>query len=150
MRIRPQYKVVDLHKDQRYGGYDSFVTDWVRVVKSQPRLIDVPHQDDAFQENMDIHDCSAIDVMIEEVGPLVHESRSSEELDITVEAYSEEEIPIKTPMKRPTRIPTLHPIVILMRIPTYRTLYDYVLLYLCYHYNYNFLLLVLMFIMFIN
>ncbi|KAI5658353.1 hypothetical protein M9H77_27146 [Catharanthus roseus] len=56
MRIHPQYKIVDLHKDQRYGGYDHFLlahqveqvsflpylgskrtrTDWLSVIKSQP------------------------------------------------------------------------------------------------------------------
>ncbi|KAI5681805.1 hypothetical protein M9H77_03033 [Catharanthus roseus] len=62
----------------------------VDVMKSQPHLIDVPHQDDVFQENVDIHNGSAIDVIIEDVGPLIHESRSSEELDIIVETYFDE------------------------------------------------------------
>ncbi|KAI5676390.1 hypothetical protein M9H77_07340 [Catharanthus roseus] len=120
----------------RYGGYDPFVlahqaeqdlflpypsfkrprNDWVSMVKSRLRLID----------NVDIHDGSAIDVTIEDVGPFVHESRSSEELDIASEMYFEEKIPMKTLMKRPTRILMLHPIMILMRISTYRTLYDYI------------------------
>ncbi|KAI5676669.1 hypothetical protein M9H77_07619 [Catharanthus roseus] len=147
-----------MHKDRRYRGYGPFVlahqaeqvsflpytgsktlwTDWVSMVKSGPCLIHVPHQDDAFQENVDIHNSSALYVMIEDVRLLVHESRLSEELDMAVETYFEEvkmmkpkyngilrkKIPIKTPMKRSTRIS--------MRILTYRTLHDYVLLYLCY------------------
>ncbi|KAI5664399.1 hypothetical protein M9H77_23722 [Catharanthus roseus] len=65
--------------------------DWVSVIKSQPHLIDVSYQDDAFKENMDIPEGSTIDVMIEYVGPLIHESRSLEELDIAVETYFEKE-----------------------------------------------------------
>ncbi|KAI5671621.1 hypothetical protein M9H77_11985 [Catharanthus roseus] len=45
-------------------------------------LIDVPVQDNAFQENVDIVEGSTIDAMIKDVGMLVHDSRSSEELDI--------------------------------------------------------------------
>ncbi|KAI5657930.1 hypothetical protein M9H77_26723 [Catharanthus roseus] len=60
------------------------------VMKSRPRLIDVPHQDDVFQENVDIHEGSIIDVTNKDVGPLVHEFRSSKELDIAVEIYFEE------------------------------------------------------------
>ncbi|KAI5649504.1 hypothetical protein M9H77_35509 [Catharanthus roseus] len=73
-----------------YPGSKRSRTDWVNVMKSRPHLIDVPHQDDKFQENMDIHEGSTIDVMIEDVGPLVHESHLSEELDIAVETYFEE------------------------------------------------------------
>ncbi|KAI5675835.1 hypothetical protein M9H77_06785 [Catharanthus roseus] len=39
---------------------------------------------------MEIHEPSTIDVKIEDIGPLVHESRSSEEVDIDVETYFEE------------------------------------------------------------
>ncbi|KAI5652549.1 hypothetical protein M9H77_29736 [Catharanthus roseus] len=62
-------------------------TNWVSVMKSPPQLIDVLVQDDAFQENEDVKEGSSIDAMIEDVGPLVHESCSSEELDIVVETY---------------------------------------------------------------
>ncbi|KAI5663750.1 hypothetical protein M9H77_23073 [Catharanthus roseus] len=97
-------------KDWRYEGYDPFVlpyqaeqdlflpypeskrlrTDWASVMKSRTRLLDFPNQDDAFQENVDIHEDSAIDVMIEDVGPQVHYSRSLEELDIAIETYFEQ------------------------------------------------------------
>ncbi|KAI5672081.1 hypothetical protein M9H77_12445 [Catharanthus roseus] len=60
------------------------------AVKSRSRLIDVPQQDDTFQENVDICDGLTIDMTIEDVGPLIHKSRSLEELDITVEIYFEE------------------------------------------------------------
>ncbi|KAI5666671.1 hypothetical protein M9H77_16524 [Catharanthus roseus] len=96
--------------NQRHWGFDLFVladqaelvslliypgskrprTDWISVMKSRPRLIDVSYQDDVFQEKVDIHEGLAVDVTIEEVGPLVHESHSSEELDIAVETYFEE------------------------------------------------------------
>ncbi|KAI5652782.1 hypothetical protein M9H77_29969 [Catharanthus roseus] len=45
--------------------------------------------DDAFQENVDVDEGSIIDEMIEDVGPLIHESRSSEEFDIDVKTYFE-------------------------------------------------------------
>ncbi|KAI5649359.1 hypothetical protein M9H77_35364 [Catharanthus roseus] len=51
---------------------------------------DVPHQDDVFQGNEGIHEGSAIDVTIKDVGPLVHECRSSKLLDIAVLIYFEE------------------------------------------------------------
>ncbi|KAI5664458.1 hypothetical protein M9H77_23781 [Catharanthus roseus] len=56
-------------------------------MKSRPRLIVDFHQDDVFQENVDIHEGSVIDVMIKDIELLGHESRSSEELDIIVETY---------------------------------------------------------------
>ncbi|KAI5664444.1 hypothetical protein M9H77_23767 [Catharanthus roseus] len=59
-------------------------------MKSRPRLIDVPHQDDVFQENIDIHEGSTIDVTIEDVGPLTYEACSLKELRITIERYFEE------------------------------------------------------------
>ncbi|KAI5652879.1 hypothetical protein M9H77_30066 [Catharanthus roseus] len=51
---------------------------------------DVLNQHDAFQENVDIHEGSVINVMIEDVGPLIHKPRSLKELDITVQTYFEE------------------------------------------------------------
>ncbi|KAI5656800.1 hypothetical protein M9H77_25593 [Catharanthus roseus] len=100
MKIHPQYKIVDLYKGWRYGGYDPFVlphqaeqvsvlsyldskrpwTDWVSVMKYQPRVMD----------NVEIGEGPTIDALIEDVGPLVHYSRSLEELDIDVETYFEE------------------------------------------------------------
>ncbi|KAI5673278.1 hypothetical protein M9H77_13642 [Catharanthus roseus] len=54
-------------------------TDWISVMKSQTRVIDVIVQDDAFQENMDVHEALTIDVMIEDVDLLsmilVHRER---------------------------------------------------------------------------
>ncbi|KAI5672886.1 hypothetical protein M9H77_13250 [Catharanthus roseus] len=110
MRIHPQYKIIELHNDWRYGGYNPFVlvhqvkqvsfmpylafkkrrTDWLSVMKSQPRVIDVLIQDNTFQENVDIGEGATINAMIEDIGPLVHDSRSPEELDIDVETYFEE------------------------------------------------------------
>ncbi|KAI5663950.1 hypothetical protein M9H77_23273 [Catharanthus roseus] len=43
--------------------------------------MDVPVEDVAFQENVDIGKGSTIDALIEDVGPLVHDSRSSKEHD---------------------------------------------------------------------
>ncbi|KAI5683161.1 hypothetical protein M9H77_04389 [Catharanthus roseus] len=143
-------RFVERFKVEWYGGYNSFLLahqaeqvwfllypsskrlsiDWVSVTKSRTHLIDVPHHDDVSQENVDIHKGSTIDVTIKNVGPLVHESRSSEELDIVVETYFKKykmmklkyngilmKIPIKTPMKRQASILTLYPIMIPMRIP---------------------------------
>ncbi|KAI5656883.1 hypothetical protein M9H77_25676 [Catharanthus roseus] len=65
-------------------------TDLVSVMKSRPRLIDFSYRDDAFQENVDIHKDSAIDVMIEDIRPLLHESCLAEDLDIAIDTYFEE------------------------------------------------------------
>ncbi|KAI5666278.1 hypothetical protein M9H77_16131 [Catharanthus roseus] len=110
MRIHLQYKFIELHKGRRYGGYNPFVlahqaeqvsfppypgskrmmTDWLSVMKSQPRVIDFPVQDDSYQHNVDIGEGSTINAMIEDVETLVHDSCSSEELDIDIETYFEE------------------------------------------------------------
>ncbi|KAI5682756.1 hypothetical protein M9H77_03984 [Catharanthus roseus] len=59
-------------------------------MKSRSRIIDVPIQVDAFQENVDVHEGSTIDMMIGDVGPLVHKSHLLEEFDIAIETYFEE------------------------------------------------------------
>ncbi|KAI5680842.1 hypothetical protein M9H77_02069 [Catharanthus roseus] len=65
-----------------YPGSKRPRTDCDCVIKSQPRLIDISVQDDAFQENVDIDEASTLDVMIEDVGPLIYESHLWEEFDI--------------------------------------------------------------------
>ncbi|KAI5664730.1 hypothetical protein M9H77_24053 [Catharanthus roseus] len=80
-------------------------------MKSRPRVIDAPSQDDALQENTNIDESSTIDAMIEDIGTLVHDSRSSEELESTSKHISRNYkmmklrsngIPIKIRMKMST------------------------------------------------
>ncbi|KAI5659139.1 hypothetical protein M9H77_27932 [Catharanthus roseus] len=66
-----------------YPGYKRPRIYLISAIKSRLRVIDVPVQDDAFKENVDVHEALIIDVMIEDLRLLVHEPRSSEELILT-------------------------------------------------------------------
>lgn len=87
----------------RYGGgYDPFIharpveqvsyipyptTKWQKsylwvVIKSRLCLLDVPLVDFPFQENVDIVKTSMIDIDIEDIGSLMHESGDYERVDI--------------------------------------------------------------------
>ncbi|KAI5658374.1 hypothetical protein M9H77_27167 [Catharanthus roseus] len=63
------------------------------------RVIDVPVQDNALQENVDIGKGATIDAMIEDIGTLVHESHSSEELDIDIKKKMPTMISMKIPFE---------------------------------------------------
>ncbi|KAI5671396.1 hypothetical protein M9H77_11760 [Catharanthus roseus] len=72
-----------------YPGSKTPRTDQVSVMKTRPQLLDISVLDDALE--VDVHEGSAIDVMIKDVGPLVRKSRMSEELVIAVKIYFEED-----------------------------------------------------------
>lgn len=63
-----------------YAGSKRSRNNWASVMKSWLWVIDNRIQDDIFQENVDVDEALVIHMMIEDTGPLVHESRSSKRL----------------------------------------------------------------------
>ncbi|KAI5672599.1 hypothetical protein M9H77_12963 [Catharanthus roseus] len=101
--LRFKYKLVELHIKKKYaGGYDLIIlsqkvkqvtyvphltpkrrkSDWWAVMKSRPRISDVPLVDVLFQEDVDIAKTSSLNVDVQDIGTLVNESGELESVDI--------------------------------------------------------------------
>ncbi|KAI5661838.1 hypothetical protein M9H77_21161 [Catharanthus roseus] len=79
-------------------------------MKYQPRVMDVPIQDDAFQENVDICKGLSIDALIEDIILLVHDSHSSE-VNYKMMKLKSNWIPMKIPrIAPPTPANTVGPL----------------------------------------